>query len=130
MTFKWYENATIFLAFIYLFFFKTNGTKGYLKRTNSVTVMVIFFESSILKVTWLLLQLRILRTWITIPAKSFAETLVNIVKQKSMKISENIPVAQKFELVLLRTLNQNRSCFTYFIRYFLWLFISTIYLTI
>ena len=38
--------------FIYLFLFKTNGKKGHLKRTNSVTVMAIFFESGILKVTW------------------------------------------------------------------------------
>ena len=71
---------------------------------TSVTVMVIFFESGILKVTWSqlcsnspfstitrhtdssilknTLQLYILRTWINVRAKSFIKTSVNVTKTK------------------------------------------------
>ena len=71
---------------------------------TSVTVMVIFFESGILKVTWSqlcsnspfstitrhidnsilkdTLQLYILRTWINMRAKSFIKTSVNVTETK------------------------------------------------
>ena len=76
-------------------------------KTTSVTVMVVLFESSILKVTRLqlcskfllkiyvdfvnrilkdALQLNNLRTWINIRAKSSIETSGKIMKQISMKV--------------------------------------------
>ena len=78
-------------------------------RTTSVTVMLILFESSILKVAWYnyvqssfsrikrdiannflkdTLQLNNLLIWINIRARSFIKTSVNIMKQRWMKCLE------------------------------------------
>ena len=95
-------------------------------RTTFVTVMVIFLkvsflklldhrsvesslptltrhiDNSVLKVT---LQLKILLTWIKICAYSFIKTLVNIMIQKSTKLSGKPSIAQKFESTLQKIPN-------------------------
>ena len=61
-------------------------------------------ENCILKET---LQMNILRTWISIRAKSFIKTSVNM-KQKSMKMLGKRSVAQKSKRALRSTLHVNR----------------------
>ena len=86
-------------------------------RTTSATVMVDFFESSILKDTWSqlcseflpnilkdTLQLNILRTWINIRAKSFIKTSINIMKSKSMQVPGKRSVAKKSKHAILKNI--------------------------
>ena len=89
---------------IYCYFYlEPMGSKDTWMRITSVTVMVVFSEKGILKVTWsqlcsksLLnkykadwqqhfqdtLQFFILRTWINMRAKSFVKTSVNVTETK------------------------------------------------
>ena len=91
-------------------------------RTTSLSVMVIFSESGILKVTYHsytqssfstitshtenstlkdTLQRNNLRTWTNIRAKPFfIKTLINIMKKKSMKVPRKRSVAQKSKRAL------------------------------
>ena len=91
-------------------------------RTTSLSVMVIFSESGILKVTYHsyaqssfstitshtenstlkdTLRRNNLRTWTNIRAKPFfIKTLINIMKKKSMKVPQKRSVAQKFKRAL------------------------------
>ena len=47
VTFEWYEGAIVFLVFIFIFFFRSNGIRDQLDENNFVAVMVIFFKSVI-----------------------------------------------------------------------------------
>ena len=51
VTFEWYEDDMVFRVFVVIIF-RTNGKKDNWMRKTSVTVMVIFFEGDIMKVTW------------------------------------------------------------------------------
>ena len=53
LSFEWYEDVTVFRVFIVIIFYlESTVRKDNWMRTAFVTVMVIFFESGILKVTW------------------------------------------------------------------------------
>ena len=99
-------------ACLLLLFLEPMVRKHTCMRTTSVTVMVIFFESGILKVTWSqlcsnspfstitrhidnsilkdTLQLYILRTWINMRAKSFIKTSVNVTETRIDEGTQNV----------------------------------------
>ena len=79
----------------------------------SFSIIARHIENSILKDN---LQLNILRTWLSLRAKSFINTLVSM-KQKLMKVPGKRSVAQISKCALRRTLHLSRPCFTYFIRF-------------
>ena len=132
LTFEWYDDTMVFRVFIFIFLFRTNGKKVCLDENDFRQCYSNFFETTFLKVTlcsrFLLnnyevywqhilkgtLQLKTLKTWIKICANSFIKTWVNIMKQKSAKVSGKWSVAQKSEPAIQRTLHQNRWHFTYF----------------
>ena len=95
------------LVHCYYFGLEPTVRKDSWMRMTSVTAMVILFESNILKVTWSqlcskflsritshienntmkdTLQLNNLQKWFNIHAKYLTKTLVNIMKQKSLKV--------------------------------------------
>ena len=126
LTFEWYENVMVFCVLIFIFLFRTNGKKVYLDEN----------DSGILKVTWSQIWLKfVLNNYRAFwqqhfgrysaieyftdmdqySAKSYFKTLVNIMKQISMKVSGKKLVAKKSELTLRRKLHQNWPRLTNFI---------------
>ena len=95
MTFEWYEDAMVFRAYIFIFWFKTNDKNRHLDKNEFHTVMVVFpkvpflklldhvyvqsssstimrpVDNSILKE---IVQMKILRTRIKIRSNSFIRT--------------------------------------------------------
>ena len=94
-------------------FWKLIG-QSYVQSSSSTTTR--YTDSSILKDSRT--ELNISRTWINICANSFVKTLLNIMKQKSIKVPGKISAAQKSEPTLPGKLHQNRSHFTCFISFF------------
>ena len=114
-------------------------------RMTSTTVMVIFFQSGILKVTWSqlrrhtdnsiwrdTLQLYILRTWISMRTKSFTKTSVNVTEMNIWTKIETTfhlfyallflwNLVFKFNLVLIGNFfyNFHHNLFTLFCLFFL-----------
>ena len=63
------------------------------------------------------LRLKILWTWIKIRANSFIKTLVNNMKRKPTKVPWTLSLMKKKNIVLQKTLHQNRyftCCYTFF----------------
>ena len=104
----------IFYVFIFVFLFRTNGKEEHLDESNFITVMVIIWKVPIGKLKFFLnnykaywqwhlkgtFQLKILQTWSTY---FLILSLVNIMKQKWVKVSGKWSVAQKFWNVPRRT---------------------------
>ena len=102
LTFEWYEGDMVFRVFFCCYFcLEPTVRKNTWMRTTSVTVMVIFFESGILKVTYYVqspfstitrhidnsilkdtLEFFILWTLINMRAKSFVKTSVNVTETR------------------------------------------------
>ena len=80
----------------------------------SFSIIMRHIENNVLKDN---LQSNALRTWISLRAKSFIKTSVNM-KQKLMKVPGRRSVAQMSKSALRRTLHLRRSRFTYFISFF------------
>ena len=59
------------------------------------------------------IELKILWTWIKISANSFNKTGVNIMKPKTTRVPRKLLVSQNSELLLQRTLHQNRCHLAY-----------------
>ena len=78
---------------------------NYSYAQSSVSTTSRNTDNSILKYT---LQLKILWIWIKIRPNSFIKTWVNVIKQKSTKVPEKLPVAQKSKPELQRTSHQKR----------------------
>ena len=117
-------------VYCYYFCLELTVRKDTWVRTTCVTVMVIFVESGILKVTWSQLcskyllnnyephwqqhfevypTVLYLRTRINMRAKSFNKTSVNVTEAKINEGARKRSVAQKFKRALGRTLDQNRN---------------------
>ena len=52
LIFEWHEDDMVFRSLLLLLFLERTVRKNTWLRTASVTVMIMFFESGILKVTW------------------------------------------------------------------------------
>ena len=128
MIFEWYEDALVFCVFIrfQLLLFRTNSKKGDMDNDGFRHCYDNFFRK--LHTECYLItavqnwhqhfeRYRTIeyRTWISVRVKSFIKNLVNIIKQKSVKVSQKILVLRKSDLALQRTLHQSIPRFTYFI---------------
>ena len=96
LTFEWYEDAMVFCVFVFISLFRTTVKKEFLNESDFRHCYDNFYESAILNFTWSqlcwkdhlnsyeahwqysifkdALQLKILRMWINIRAKSFIKT--------------------------------------------------------
>lgn len=49
LTVEWYEDAMVFLVFIFIFLFKTNSKKGHLEESDFCHCYGNLYDSAILK---------------------------------------------------------------------------------